>query len=328
MSRRLIALLAVLVAIVAAATSTAALAGSAASVSSHAQQPTIYLVAGITTDAFYLTMRKGAQAEAKKLGAKLVWTGAPKWGAPDQIPHLNAAIARKPDAILIAPTDKTALIAPIRRAVQAGIPVATVDTFITAPLAFTNVSTDNVGGGKAAADALARVISSKGKVAILNVQPGISTTDQRQQGFIQQVKQKYPNIEYVGVQFHNDDQTKAAQLTTALLRRHSDLAGIFVTNVVGANGANAALKNAGKSGEVKLVEFDAGPEQVSALKAGTVDALIAQYPYGIGQLGVRLAHQYVSGKKAGIKKHYGTPSAIVTRDNLSNPNIKKFLYTK
>jgi ribose transport system substrate-binding protein len=327
MRRRLLIALATLLLAVGALT-TAGAPAQPAQPTAKAQDLTFYLVAGITTDAFYLTMRKGAQAEAKKLGVRLVWTGAPRWGAPDQIPHLNAAIARKPDAILIAPTDKTALISPIRRAVQAGIPVATVDTFITAPLAFTNVSTDNVGGGRAAADALAKSIGSDGQVAILNVQPGISTTDQRQQGFIAQVKKKYPNMQYVGVQFHNDDQTKAAQLTTAMLARYPDLKGIFVTNVVGANGANAALKNAGKSGEVRLVEFDAGPEQVAALKSGTVDALIAQYPYGIGQLGVRLAHRYVAGNKAGIKKHYGTSSAIVTKTNVNSPSIKKFLYTK
>jgi ribose transport system substrate-binding protein len=328
MSRRLIAALAVFVAIAAAAASTAALAGSDAR-KAPKQKPTIYLVAGIATDAFYLTMKKGAEAEAKKLGVNLIFTGSPRaFSPPTQIPYLNAAIARKPDAILIAPTDKTALIAPIRRAVQAGIPVLTVDTFITAPLAVTNISTDNVAGGKAAARALAQSIGKKGIVAGVSVQPGISTTDQRQQGFEAELK-KYSGIRYVGTQYCNDDQTKAAQITAALISRHGDdLKGIFAMNVVSGNGVTAAVKNAGKSGDVKLVEFDAGPEQVTALKTGTIDALVAQYPYGIGQLGVRFAHRYITGKKAGIKKHYGTGSAIITRANVNNPKFKKFLYTK
>jgi ribose transport system substrate-binding protein len=291
------------------------------------QTYTFYLVAGIASDAFYLTMRKGAQAAGKALGVKVVFTGSTKaFSPPTQIPYLDAAIARKPDAILIAPTDKTALIAPIQRAVKAGIPVITVDTFITRPIAVTNISTDNLGGGRAAADALVKAIGGSGKVAAISVNPGISTTDQRRDGFVAQLK-KHAGVQYLGIQYCNDDQTKAQNQAAALINGNPDLKGIFAMNVVSGNGVTAAVSAAGKAGQVKLVEFDAGPPQVQALKAGTIDALIAQYPYGIGQLGVRLAHRYVTGNRAGIKKHYGTGSAVVTRANVNAPAIKKYLYT-
>src|SRR5512133_4344817 len=166
MSRRMIAVLIALTLVVAAVASTVALGSSESQQAPQAEKKTytFYLVAGIASDAFYLTMKKGAQAEAKKLGnVKVVFTGSPASFAPNtQIPYLNGAIARHPDAILIAPTDKTALIGPIQRAISAGIPVATVDTFITKPIAFTNVSTDNPAGGRAAADALARAIGKSG----------------------------------------------------------------------------------------------------------------------------------------------------------------------
>lgn len=292
------------------------------------KQLTIYLIPGISTDAFYVTMKTGAQSAAKRLGVKLVFQGAPNaFSPPTQIPFLNAAIAAKPDAILIAPTDKTALIAPIRKAIKAGIPVATVDTFITAPIAFTNISSDNVAGGKAAGVALAKSIGQKGKVAGISVQPGISTTDQRKQGFESQIK-TYSGVNYLGTQFDNDDQTKAAQITSALLTANPDLSGIFAMNVISGNGVTTATKQAGKSGKVKLVEFDAEPLQVQALKSGTIDALIAQDPFDIGRLGVELAVKYVNGQRAGIKKHYGTGSAIITKANVNSPAIKKFLYTK
>ena len=97
-------------------------------------------------------------------------------------------------------------------------------------------------------------------------------------------------------------------------------------NVVSGNGVTAAVKAAGKSGQVKLVEFDAGPPQVQALKAGTISALVAQYPYGIGQQGVQLAYKYVTGK-TGIKLHYGTGSAVITKANVNSPAMKKYLYT-
>ncbi len=324
--RQLVALLVALAVGVAAVTSSAL--GSSSADQRTKKTYTFYLVAGIASDAFYLTMKKGAQAAAKKLGnVKVIFTGSPAaFTPPTQIPFLNGAIARHPDAILIAPTDKTALIGPIQRAINAGIPVATVDTFITKPIAFTNVSTDNPAGGRAAADALVKAMGGSGEVAAISVNPGISTTDQRRDGFASELK-KYPNVKYLGVQYCNDDQTKAARQTSALLAAHRNLKGIFAMNVVSGNGVTQAVKAAGKSGKVKLVEFDAGPPQVQALKAGTIDALIAQYPYGIGQLAVQLAYKYVTGHKSGIKKHYGTGSAIVTRENVNKPAIKKYLYT-
>jgi ribose transport system substrate-binding protein len=324
--RQLVALLVAVAVAVAAVTSSAL--GSSTAHTNAKKTYTFYLVAGIASDAFYLTMKKGAEAAAKKLGnVKVIFTGSPAaFSPPTQIPFLNGAIARHPDAILIAPTDKTALIGPIQRAISAGIPVATVDTFITKPIAFTNVSTDNPAGGRAAADALVKAIGGSGDVAAISVNPGISTTDQRRDGFAFELK-KHPKVKYWGVQYCNDDQTKAARQTSALLAAHPNLKGIFAMNVVSGNGVTQAVKAAGKSGKVKLVEFDAGPPQVQALKAGTISALIAQYPYGIGSLAVQLAYKYVTGHKAGIKKHYGTGSAIVTGKNVNNPEIKRYLYT-
>jgi ribose transport system substrate-binding protein len=329
MSRRLFALVAAAALALAVAASASSSGGTAPAAKQSAQKTYKFiLVAGIASDAFYLTMNKGAQAEAKKLGnVSVQFTGSSaQFSPPTQIPFLNAAIAKKPDAILIAPTDKSALIAPIQRAIDAGIPVITVDTFITKPIAFSNVSTDNLAGGRAAADALVKAIGGSGEVAGISVNPGISTTDQRQQGFEKELK-KYPNIKYLGTQYCNDDQTKATNLTAALLAGHPNLKGVFAMNVVSGNGVTAAVKAKGLSGKVKLVEFDAGPPQVQALKSGTIDALVAQYPYGIGQQGVQLAYKYLTGNKASIKKHYGTSSAIITRANVNSPAIKKFLYT-
>ena len=329
MSRRMIVVLIALTFAIAALASSAALGSGTAQKAPQAHKKTLtfYLVAGIASDAFYITMNKGAQAEAKKLGVTVKFTGSPAAFSPaTQLPYLNAAIASKPDAILIAPTDKTAMIAPIQRAISAGIPVETVDTFITKPIAFTNVSTDNLAGGRAAADALALAVGKKGEVASISVAPGISTTDQRSSGFAAELK-KYPQIKYWGVQYCNDDQTKASNQTSALLAAHPNLNGMFAMNVVSGNGVTQAVTAKGKAGKVKLVEFDAGPPQVQALKKGTISALIAQYPYGIGQMAVQLAYKYVNGQKSGIKKHYGTGSAIITKANVNNPSIQKYLYT-
>jgi ribose transport system substrate-binding protein len=272
-------------------------------------------------------MHVGAKAAARSHGINLIFQGNPtQFTAPTQIPILNAAIARHPDAILIAATDKVALVAPIRRAVQAGIPVVLVDTTINTPnIAITSISSDNVAGGVKAAIALARAVGMKGTVGAMSVQPGISTTDQRKQGFEMQLKH-YPNIKYVGTQFDNDQPTIAATKTSAMIARFPALNGIFAMNTNSGIGVTNAARHAGKT--VKLVEFDAEPVQVQALRAGTINALVAQDPYTIGNMGVNLAYQWVTGHRAGIKKHYGTGEKIITRANVNNPAVKRFLYTR
>jgi ribose transport system substrate-binding protein len=310
-----------------------ALFGPGASSQAHAAMTMkkhykIVLIAGIASDAFYITMNHGAQAEARREGATVQFSGSPADFSPStQLPFLNAAIAQKPDLILIAPTDKVAMQAPIQRAVNAHIPVILVDTTLTNPsIAVTTISSDNIAGGIAAAKALAQAIGYKGKVAGISVTPGISTTDQRLQGFNQQLK-KYPHIINIGTTYAGDDPTRAAAIAKALVVAHKDLAGIFAMNVVTGDGVIAGAREARVAGKLKLVEFDAEPVQIQALKSGTVAALIAQNPYKIGQLGVRLGIEYLNGNHH-LKRHYPTGESIITKANLNNPSIKEYLYSK
>ena len=154
---------------------------------------TVALIPGLTTDAFYITMHKGAQAAADEFGVELIFQGGPEFNPTVQVPVLQAVTARQPDVILIAPTDKQQLIAPMKQAHDAGIKIITVDTFIDDgmyqdgqgegdfPLSY--VASDNVLGGRMGGEALAKAIGGEGKVFVSNVKPGISTTDQREEGF-------------------------------------------------------------------------------------------------------------------------------------------------
>ena len=197
---------------------------------------TIALVPGLTADGFYVTMHHGAQAAAKALGTELVYQGAAEWNVSLQVPVLDAVIARKPDAIMIAPTDKVQLIAPLKKAHDAGIAIVCVDTFIgtgvfqtgsgDADFPISYVASDNVLGGRMAARALAQAIGEKGKVYVSNVKPGISTTDQREEGFKDEMK-KYSGVQVLETQFNDDDANKAAAQVQAVFGRVPDLAGCF-----------------------------------------------------------------------------------------------------
>jgi ribose transport system substrate-binding protein len=284
------------------------------------------LIVGVTGDEFYTTMECGAQAAAQELGAELDVQGPEEFSAAEQTPILNAAIQAKPDAILIAPTDVTAMVAPIQSAVNQDITVVLVDTTIKKEgLALAQISSDNIKGGMMAGEGLARQIGEEGKVMVISVKPGISTTDQRQQGFEEAIK-KYPNIEYLGTEYCNDDPTQAASITTSTLRSTPDLKGIFGANLFSGQGAGTGLKQAGKEDQVSVVAFDASPTQVEDLRQGRLDALIAQHPNDIGDQGVRIAVDYLKTNKEPARKQITTGFTTATRGNLNEPEVKEYLY--
>ncbi|MGO4123580.1 ABC transporter substrate-binding protein [Inquilinus sp. YAF38] len=315
----------------------AALAGTAAAVTSAKAQGKsfrIALVPGLTTDAFYITMRRGAEAACKAIGAELVFQGAPEFNPVLQVPVLDAVIARKPDALLVAPTDKTQLIEPLRKAADAGVPVFTVDTFIgtgvyqagdgNADFPLSYIASDNILGGRIAARALAKSIGGKGKVYVSNVKPGISTTDQREEGFKDEIK-AHAGIEVLETQFNDDDANKAASQLQAVLARNPDLAGVFGANLFSALGAANGVKQAGKAGALKVAAFDAPQSIVEDLKNGTVDIAIAQHPAEIGWFGVISAFAHLTEQS--VPTAIGTGFTVMDKTNVDDPKVARFLYT-
>jgi ribose transport system substrate-binding protein len=284
------------------------------------------LIVGVTGDEFYTTMECGAQAAAQEVGAELTVQGPEEFSAAEQTPILNAAIQANPDAILIAPTDRAAMVAPIQSAVNQDITVVLVDTTIEKEeIALARISSDNVEGGRQAGEALAKEIGEEGKVLVISVKPGISTTDQRQQGFEEAIED-YPNIEYLGTEYCNDDPTQAASITTSTLQSNPDLKGIFGANVFSGQGAGTGVRQTGKKYEVSVVAFDASPTQVEDLRRGNVDVLIAQHPNDIGNKGVRMAVEYLKAGQKPTSKQVTTGFTTVTLENLNKPEVQKYLY--
>jgi ribose transport system substrate-binding protein len=115
-----------------------------------------------------------------------------------------------------------------------------------------------------------------------------------------------------------------AQIISAALAKDPDLQGVFATNLFSAQGVSTGLRQAGKSGKVKMVGFDAGPDQIKQLKAGQVQALVAQKPYDIGVKGIDQAVAALTGKP--VTKNIATASLIVTKANLNVPSINKYIY--
>jgi ribose transport system substrate-binding protein len=291
---------------------------------SAGEKKKLTLVQGVKGDEFYISMACGAQEAAKKAGAELEVTGPEKWDVAQQTTVINSVAAKKPDAVLVAPVDVQAMRGPLQQLKSNGSKIVEVDTKLDdASLRETTISSNNKEGGTLAAKTLAALIGDKGKVLLVNVKPGISTTDARQQGFEEEIK-NHPNIKYLGVQFNNDDPGKAASIVTSTIAANPDLAGVFAANVFTGEGAATGLQQAGKQGTVKLVAFDATPKQVEALQAGAIQALIAQKPYDIGAKGVEQAMNALEGKP--VEKEIATDLVAVTKDNMSQPEVSKYLY--
>ena len=271
------------------------------------------LIAGVKGDEFYITMNCGAQEEAKKLGVSLDFQGPNEFDAAQQTPIVNAVAAKKPDAILVAPTDTKAMYAPIKQAADAGSKIVLVDTTLEdSSLAVSQIASDNEGGGRSAAETLSELIGGQGKVFVVNVKPGISTTDARAEGF--EAGAKEAGLDYIGQEYSQDEPARAASIVKSILAKNPDLKGIFATNLFSAEGAASGLREAGKLGEVKIVGFDAGPKQVEDLKEGLVQALIAQRPAQIGALGVQQAVNALDDKP--VKEKIGTGFVSITKENL------------
>jgi ribose transport system substrate-binding protein len=299
--------------------------GSTTSAAASGKTYKMTFIQGVAGDGFYVTMGCGIQAEAKKLGNVTVNIQGPTQFDPTlQNPIIESVTAAKPDAILIAPDDVSASRPPIAQAMSAGIKVVLVDTTLSDPSgAVSQISSDNLAGGADAFAAIKQLVPGGGQVLVVNTKPGISTTDQRQAGFAAAAKAD-PKFTYVGTQFDQDTASLAAQVTLAALQKNPGIVGIFAANLFSAEGAATGVRQAGKSGKVKIVGFDAEPDEITALQQGTVQALIAQSPYVIGTNAVDQAYAALTGKATTPK--IGTKFTIITQANLNTAASQAAIY--
>ena len=309
----------------AAGGSTSSSSSTTGSGSSSGKTYKLSFIQGVAGDGFYVTMGCGIQAEAKKLGNVTVNIQGPsQFDATLQNPIIESVTAAHPDAIMIAPDDVSASRPPIAQAMAAGIKVVLVDTTLTDPSgAVSQISSNNLAGGADAFAAVKQLVPGGGQVLVVNTKPGISTTDERTAGFAAAAKAN-SKFSYVGVQYDQDTASLAAQVTLAELQKDPGIVAIFATNLFSAEGAATGIRQAGKSGKVKVVGFDAEPDEITALQQGTVQALIAQSPYVIGTDAVDQAVAALQGKPTTPK--IGTKFTIITTANLNTAASQAAIY--
>ena len=297
---------------------------SSGSGSSGSGSKSITLITGVKSDPFYITMTCAAQAEAKAKGVGFTADGSAQWDVSVQRPLIDSVAAAKPAGLLVSPVDTTALTPSLKQIQNAGTKIGLVDTSVTDPsIGVTRISSDNVKGGQVAADALAKQMGEKGSVIVISVKPGVSTTDDRIKGFTQEMA-KYPGISVIPTLYDNDLPATAASQIQSTLAAHPDLGGVFAGNTNTAQGIATGLKQAGKEGAVKVVAFDAEPDEVAALKANTIQVLVAQDPAAIGTQAVDQLVDAFNGKP--VTATIGTTMVAITQQNMNDPAVSKYFY--
>ncbi|WP_035840243.1 ABC transporter substrate-binding protein [Kitasatospora azatica] len=284
----------------------------------------VTLITGVKSDPFYITMTCAAQAEAKAKGLDFTADGSAQWDVSVQRPLIDSVAAARPDGLMVSPVDTSALTPSLKQIQSSGTKVALVDTSVTdTSIGITRISSDNEEGGKVAAKALAQQMGEKGSAIVISVKPGVSTTDARIKGFTAEMA-NHPGITVLPTLYDNDLPATAASQIQSTLAAHPDLGGVFAGNTNTGQGIATGLQQAGKQGAVKVAAFDAEPDEITALKAGTVQVLVAQDPGAIGTQAVDQLAAAFDGKPA--EKQIGTTMVAITKDNMDDPQVSKYFY--
>ncbi|GHC43350.1 ABC transporter permease/substrate-binding protein [Streptomyces flavofungini] len=261
---------------------------------------------------FFVQMKEGAQAEAKKAGVDLTVTDAQN-DASQQANQLQNFTSESMKAVIVNPVDSDAVGPAVRAANKADIPVVAADRGVNKADVATLVASDNVAGGRQAAKALADKLGGKGEVVVLQGTAGTSASRERGQGFAEGIK-AFPGIKVVAKQPADFDRTKGLDVMTNLLQGNPGVDGVFAENDEMALGAVKALGDkAGRS--VSVVGFDGTPDGLKAVEAGTLYASVAQQPAELGRIAVRNAIRAADDKK--VSSVVKVPVKVVTEKNVA-----------
>lgn len=253
----------------------------------------VALLVSTLNNPFFVDLRDGAQAEAKKLGVDLQVSDAQNDSAKQQDQAQNAQ-SQGAKVVIINPVDSDAAGPAVAPLLSANLPVISVDRSVTGEKVTSRIASDNVAGGAQAADTLANSMGEKGEVLILQGIPGAASTRDRGKGFKDRIK-KYSNIKVVAEQTANFDRAEALNVATNLLQSHPNATGIYAENDEMALGAIQALgAKAGK--EIKVVGFDGTADGMKAIKAGAMAGTIAQQPKELGRSAVAAAVKAIKGQ--------------------------------
>ena len=288
-----------------------------------------------TTHEYWKAMHAGAIAAEQELSragtpVHVIWKGPLREDDRDQqIQVVENFIGRRVSAIVLAPLDGRALVAPAEEAIAARIPVVIVDSSLKSDKIASFVATDNRQGGRVAARRLGELLGGKGNAILLRGIPGAASTDDRVAGFLEVMRKEFPGITLLSTDQHAGvTRDTAKTVSENLLNRFgSQVNGVFAPNESSASGMLLALRDAGLTGgKVKFVGFDSAAALAAGLSKGDIQGLVVQDPFKMGYLGVKIAVAAAKGEK--VPTIIDTGVCLVTPENMNDPDRASLLHPR
>ncbi|MEI7657272.1 MAG: substrate-binding domain-containing protein [Phycisphaerae bacterium] len=285
-----------------------------------------------TTHEFWKSVQAGAMlGQDDAAGAIAVTYRGPEKedDREQQVSLVQNLVSARYDAIVLAPLDSKALLAPVRQARQAGIEVVIMDSALEGEpgVDFASfVATDSEAGGRLAGERMAALLPKGGKVLLLRYLEGSASTAAREKGFVDAIA-KAPGVTLVDPRrYAGATRATAQDAAENLLAANGDIAGVFCPNESSTFGMMLALRSRALLGKVAFVGFDSSAELVDALRAGEIAALVVQDPIKMGRLAVKAAADALAGRP--VERRVDTGVAVVTKDNLAEPDIARLVNPK
>ncbi|NLH06356.1 MAG: D-ribose ABC transporter substrate-binding protein [Chloroflexi bacterium] len=265
------------------------------------------------TNPFFVTLRDGAEAAAGEAGVQRVGVDAQD-DAAQEATNIEDLIEQGVSARLINPTDAAAIVPSIQRANEAGIPVFTIDRAAEGGEVVSHIASDNVAGGRMAAEFLCNALGGEGNVVELEGIAGTSAARDRGQGFNEYMSEECPGVTIVARQTANFNRAEGLTVFENILTAEPDIDGGFAHNDEMILGAIEAAEAAGRAGEITFVGFDAIDDAVAAVRDGRLAATVAQQPALMGELGVQTAVAYLNGES--VEAYIPVDLELITADNV------------
>ena len=285
-----------------------------------------------TTHEFWKSIHAGSNKAAQELAAQgneieVIWKGPLREDDREQqIQVVEGFTAQGVNGIVLAPLDNRALVRPVSDAQRSGVPTVIIDSGLETEEIVSFVATDNRKGGSLAAERMGQLLNGKGKVLVLRYAEGSASTTEREAGFLDTVKQKFPEIELVSTdQYAGATRDTAKRASENLLNRFGDeVQGIFTPNESSTAGMLLALQDIGKAGKVSFVGFDSSQTFIDAINANQLHGIVVQNPFNMGYLGVKTMVDSLLGKP--VNRKIDTGVMLVTKENLQSPEVHALLH--
>ena len=290
-----------------------------------AGKPYIPLISKGFQHQFWQAVRQGAEQAAKVYDVSITFEGPESESMVDkQIEMLQAALDKKPNAIGLAALDSKAVIPLLERARAQHIPVIGFDSGVDSDIPVTTAATNNIAAAALAADKMAALIGDAGEIALVVHDQTSRTGIDRRDGFVNEIKQKYPKITIVDIQYGGGDHLKSTDLAKAIMQAHPNLKGFFGANEGSAIGVLNAVVELKKQGKIVVIGYDSGQAQMDAIRSGVMAGAITQNPVGIGYKCVEAAVKALKGEK--LPKTIDTGFFWYDKTNIDSKQIAPLLY--